>query len=252
MLKDRSLDSRTAKDYSSYIKKLDGREISYDLYLEIAGNKWAVKAVRVYLDYLYRTGRLSREDLHYWKEIFKVKNKNEIKNYSVDVEKLIGWIKGFKRSKVYSTILLTLYYSGARLSEVIRMIHTFDEKKLVCFDSLCRYALFWSRGRKRCNLIYMPRDLVDGVKELEKVGSYDNIRDHLYDEYKIESKWYRKLFYQICVDTIADRTICDFYQSRISNMRIGDIAYDNLLKRADENYMKTKERLDQLISQHDS
>lgn len=118
-----------------------------------------MKAVRIYLDYLYKISRITEEELNRWKKIFKVKNKNEIKNYALDVEKLVDWIKKLKRSKKYSAILLILYYSGARLSEVIRMIQAFDEKKLVCFDGFCRYALFWSRGRKRCDWIYMPKIL---------------------------------------------------------------------------------------------
>jgi len=211
-----------------------------------------VKSIRVYLDFLYRTGRISREELQYWKDIFKIKKKtnNHIHN-NINPTQLIEWIKQFKRSKTYKTILELLYYSGARLSEIIKMIKEFNENNLVYFEDkgFCRYGLFWHRGRKRCDWIYIPKEYIPSIRKLKKrIGKYDNIRDNLYDRYKIKPKLYRKLHYQICRESGIDKEICDFFQSRISNLSIGDIHYDNLLKRADNTYEKILQNLRSLLS----
>ncbi len=238
---DRNIDEVTARSYCNYIKRLEGREISYDLYLEIANNKWAVKAIRIYLTYLYRTGRISREELSYWKEIFKVKNKNEVINYVLGENTLIDAIKRLRRNSVYRTILEVLCFSGARLSEVIKMMREFDIRKLVCFSDFgfCRYGLFWSRGRKRCDWIYFPISYIDRIQRLKgRIGTYQTIRDNIYDECGVRSKYYRKLFYQVCKDLGINNEICDFYQGRISKIRLGDARYDRLMSRADKEYSK--------------
>jgi len=59
LIKDRQLSEKTARDYMNYLKKLSGKTVNYDLYLEICDNKWKVKLTRIYLDYLYKVGRIS-------------------------------------------------------------------------------------------------------------------------------------------------------------------------------------------------
>ncbi|MEM1672982.1 MAG: integrase [Archaeoglobaceae archaeon] len=252
LLKDRGLMERTAKDYLNYIKKLEGRTIDYNLYLEISNSKWMVKSVRLYIDYLEKTGMISEEEGERLRKIFKVKNKNyEIKPYNFDMEKLIQRINGL-RSGLYKTILLLLYYSGARLSEAVKMLKEFNEERLVCMDVYCRYFLGWRRGRKRCDYIYFPRFLVSEigrVREKERIGTYDTIRDNFYEEYGIKMKEYRKLFYRVCRDINVPKEVCDFYQSRISNLSIGDIHYDNLLRRGDEYYTKILSYLESLMGE---
>lgn len=54
LIKDRQLSEKTARDYMNYLKKLSGKTVNYDLYLEICDNKWKVKLIRIYLDYLYK------------------------------------------------------------------------------------------------------------------------------------------------------------------------------------------------------
>jgi len=43
----RELHGRTVRDYMNYLKKLDGKPISYDFYLEISYNKWMIKTVQL-------------------------------------------------------------------------------------------------------------------------------------------------------------------------------------------------------------
>ncbi|MEM4618963.1 MAG: hypothetical protein QW607_01985, partial [Desulfurococcaceae archaeon] len=43
LLRDRGLMERTVKDYLNYLKRLEGKTIDYNLYLEISSNRWMVK-----------------------------------------------------------------------------------------------------------------------------------------------------------------------------------------------------------------
>ncbi|MEM4620234.1 MAG: integrase, partial [Desulfurococcaceae archaeon] len=252
LLKDRGLMERTVKDYLNYLKKLEGRVLDYNLYLEISNNRWMVKCVRLYVDYLEKIGKITEEEGERLRRIFKVKNKNqEIKPYNLDIEKLIKQIHRL-RMGLYKLVLLLLYYSGSRLSEVVKMLKEFNEERLMCADVWCRYFLGWRRGRKRCDYIYFPRSLLQEivrVREKERVGTYDTIRDNLFEEYGIKPKEYRKLFYRSCRDVGIPKEICDFYQSRISNLSIGDIHYDDLLRRSDEHYTKILFYLESLIGE---
>ncbi|MEM4619998.1 MAG: integrase [Desulfurococcaceae archaeon] len=252
LLRDRGLMERTSKDYINYLKRLEGKVLDYNLYLEISNNRWMVKTIRLYIDYLEKVGVLSEEEGERLRKIFKVKNNNYvIKPYNLDVEKLVKQIH-MLRMGLYKLVLLLLYYSGSRLSEVIKMLKEFNEERLVCTDVYCRYFLGWRRGRKRCDYVYFPRFLlqeIDRVREKERIGTYDTIRDNLFEEYGVRPKEYRKLFYRSCRDVGIPKEVCDFYQSRISNLSIGDIHYDNLLRRADEYYTKILFHLESLMGE---
>ncbi|RLG77626.1 MAG: hypothetical protein DRO12_01805, partial [Thermoprotei archaeon] len=92
LIKDRQLSEKTARDYMNYLKKLSGKTVNYDLYLEICDNKWKVKLIRIYLDYLYKVGRISWEEKERLKSIFKVKNSSnsgEDDEYEIDEHELI-------------------------------------------------------------------------------------------------------------------------------------------------------------------
>ena len=252
LLRDRNIDRRTVKDYMRYLKKLAGKVINYDLYLEISNNKWMVKLVRLYLDYLYKINRISLEELQRLKGIFKLKSTKEVKWHEVNAEDLISKVLSIKEGSLYRLILELLLYSGARLSEVVKMLKTWDGSRLACFEDrgFCRYGLFWHRGRKRCDWIYMPMFLVGKVEEMlskkRAIGNYDTIRKDIYENYKVKEKDFRKLFYRICRE-VTDKEVCDFVQSRISSLTIGDLHYDNLLQRADAEYPKVVKKIGELV-----
>ena len=71
-----------------------------------------------------------------------------------------------------------MFYSGAHLSEIIKMLRELDEKKLVYLNDFCRYGLFWERGRKHHDLIYVLAEFVDKVKQVKgRVGKHINMRE---------------------------------------------------------------------------
>jgi len=246
LTKDRQIDTRTARDYMRYLKKLNGRVIDYNLYLEIVNNKWMVKLVRIYLDYLYKLDRISWEEKERLKAIFKVKKSDEGDEYKINAENLVEATITL-REGLYKTILELLLYSGVRLSEVVKMLKEWNEDRLECFDSFCRYKLKWRRGRKRCDYVFFPSRLLPKIRRyIHKVGAYETIRKDIYDYYKIKTKDFRKLHYRLC-RRILDKEVCEFYQSRIGSLDESDKHYDELLTRATKNYPKLVRRIDKFV-----
>jgi len=248
LVKDRQLDTRTARDYMNYLKKLNGKTINYNLYLEIVGNKWKVKLVRLYLDYLYKIGRLSWEEKERLKSIFKVKKNSDREGdeYKIETEGLIERTITMKEG-LYRLILELLLYSGVRLSEVVKMLREWSDDKLECRDTFCVYRLKWFRGRKRCDYIFFPGRLLSRImKYVHKVGRYDNLRKNVYDYYSIKTKDFRKLHYRLCRQ-ILDKEVCAFYQSRSASLDISDRHYDELLTRATESYSNLIKKIDEFV-----
>ena len=238
LVKDRGLDARTAKWYMNYLRKLAGKAINYDLYLEICDNRWMVKLVRIYLDYLEKTGRISWEEKERLKSIFRVKKSDSDEDeYKIDAENPITTMSSL-REGLYKLILELLLYSGVRLSEVVKMLCEWDEDRLECFNAFCMYKLKWRRGRKRCDYIFFPKRLLPKIlRYAHRVGKYENLRKNIYDYYGIKPKDLRKLHYRLCC-RIMDKEVCEFYQSRIGKLDTSDKHYDELLTKATKNCPK--------------
>jgi len=247
--KDRQLSERTVKDYLNYLKKLENEVMDYSLYLRIAHHKWMVKAVRLYIDYLFKAEKITAEEYQKLRSIFKVKQKRSVKPIAIDEEELI-LVFFHENLRPHEKLLFEiLLFSGVRFSEAVKLVNEFDESKLECFENHCRYALFWSRGRKRCDWIYLPMLLVEELKKYRGLFVEKNLRTlyrNLKRKFGVDVKNYRKLFYRSCRE-VAEKEVCDFYQSRISRLSVGDIHYDNLLSRADKDYPKIVERIKQDI-----
>ena len=249
--KDRQLEERTTRDYLNYLKKLNGKVINYDLYLRVSHNKWLVKTIRLYLDYLYKKEEISFEDYQKLKSIFKVKKRSVVTNHKIYEEDLITALHHEDLKEPELLLLNVLLYSGVRFTEAVKLLNEFSEDKLECFNSFCRYAVFWLRGRKRCDWIYLPKELVDLLKEWKgyfKNKKINSLTRYFEKKYNVDLKLFRKFFYRVCRD-VASKEICDFYQSRISGLSIGDLHYDNLLQRADQEYPKVVRRINDVIKE---
>jgi len=249
--KDRQLDGRTIRDYLNYLRKLDGKVVDNTLYLEISHNKWAVKCVRLYLDYLYKRGELPWEDYQKLKDIFKVKKRVGINNCKINEEELITALYDERLKEAELVVLELLLYSGIRFSEAVKLLNEFSEDKLECFDSFCRYAMFWLRGRKRCDWVYIPKKLLDKLRRFRRYYASKKVHSlarHFEKKYNVDLKLFRKFFYRICRDTTG-KEVCDFLQSRISGLSIGDVHYDDLLSRADRDYPSIVKRIDGLVKE---
>ncbi|MEM1961795.1 MAG: integrase [Sulfolobales archaeon] len=256
LIKDRGQQEKTAKCYMNYLRRLDGKPLTYGTFLEISGSRWMVKCVRLYIDFLEKSGEISEDEAERLRKIFKIRSGAKIiKKYHIEYSKIIEVLERVEVGTLYWLVLRVLYFSGARLSEVVKMIQDFDERELTCFQDrgFCRYYLVWSRGKKRCEWIYFPATLTEYLKMWRgKIGKYDTVRDTLYDYYGVKVKDFRKLFYRVCRDVGVEGAICDFYQSRISGLSIGDLHYDDIVTRADKQYTELAARLSKLLERGSS
>jgi len=250
MIKDRLLDERTAKDYLNYLKKLKGEVLNSDLYERIASSTWSVKAVRVYIHYLYKAKRIDREKRNELLEDFKIKQDRSIKYRNEKAQTVVSVFRSKKLRPHEELLFKILLYSGVRFSEAFKLINEFDEDQLECNDEFCRYPLFWTRGRKRCDYVYLPRYLVDDLKKYKGAFAGRNVRTvgrKLEKKFSVKLKLFRKLFYQTCRD-IASGEICDFFQSRVSRLTIGDRHYDNLVERGDRYYPSVMKKIKEVVT----
>ena len=249
--KDRDLAERTVRDYMNYLRKLNGKTINYDLYLEISGNKWMIKCIRLYLDYLYKRNEISWEELQKLKSIFKVKKRSNISNHKINEEELVITLYDERLKEPELLVFELLLYSGVRFSETIKLINEFDESKLECFEQHCRYGLFWTRGRKRCDWVFIPRDLIEKLRKYKgryRGRKFHSLTRYFEKKYKVNVKLFRKMFYRVCRQ-VSDKEVCDFIESRISKLSIGDLHYDDLLSRADRDYPQVIKRIKNLIEE---
>jgi len=243
--KDRGLDERTIRDYLNYLRKIENEALDYNLYLRIAHSKWMVKAVRLYIDHLYKAEKISYEEYQKLRSIFKVKKVEAVKPAKIDEGELIGVFK-HPRLRPHERLLFeVLLFSGVRFSEAVKLINEFDEDGLECFNEFCRYPLYWQRGRKRCDWVYLPAFLVEELRKLRGAYAGKNLRTvyrNLKRKFNVDVKDYRKLFYRVCRD-VTEKEVCDFYQGRISKLSTGDKYYDDLQRRADKWYKNVLSKL---------
>lgn len=100
----------------------------------------------------------------------------------MNATELVTKIRNLKEDSLHRLVLEPLYYSGARLHEVVEMIKGFDKFRLTCFDSkgFCRYFMGWYRGRIRCDYIYFPEHLLQLlIRYAGNIGDYRTVRKGL-------------------------------------------------------------------------
>lgn len=248
---DKNYNERTIRDHMNYLRRLDGKELSYQLYLEINKNKWFVKTIRLYVEYLYKKGEISWEEYNRYLHIFKLRSDEKVNTEEIDVEELISTFYDERAKEVELVLFRILLYSGIRFPEAIKLINEYDEKNLVCLNTHCRYAMHWRRGKKRIDWIFLPKELVPQTHRYRgyyRGRDYHNIERWLDKKYGIKISWFRDLFFRICRE-VAEKEVCDFVQGRIGKLSVSDKHYDNMLSRADKDYPKVVERINKVIQE---
>ena len=129
-------------------------------------------------------------------------------------------------------------FSGGRLSQVVRALHTFDANKIVVNGKVARYPIgYISKGTKKGYWLYFPSEFVDELIEYAK-------RPHTYEYLKQEiaynrvtAKRLRKWHMNFLVQNDVPESIVDFIQGR-SSLTIGTTHYLNKTKEADRQYAR--------------
>ncbi len=207
--------------------------------LEIVNKDNWLKASRKFIHFLYEIGELSKDEKERWLTLLR---RPQPKNFSKRVE--IDWVETVKtlreilskEPRENQILLLILYYSGVRVEEAVKLFNEYDPSNWYqVTSSYGRYWLGWIRGRKRCDWIYLPSTVKNMLEETRKHVNYNTFRSRFIHLYGFALSKMRKLLYQVCRQ-LMDKDICNFYESRIGELSVSELSYDNLLRRADRNY----------------
>ena len=146
------------------------------------------------------------------------------------------------------TIYKVMYYSGARLSEAIYLIRNIEEFRrnrlpekdfksigYIDLDEAVRINVHWSRGYKRCDFLWLPKDLFEEL--VKTMIDRRNVSKYAERHSLLKPKYVRKLHYQILEDLIEDVSLREFMQNRYEKLRVGDTNYSKLVLRADKTYV---------------
>jgi hypothetical protein len=72
--------------------------------------------------------------------------------------------------------------------------------------------------------------------------SYKAVETKFRSKYGVTAKHNRKMFYRACKE-VAPREVCDFIESRVKSLSVGDLHYDDQLSRADRAYPSIAEKV---------
>jgi len=268
------IDARTVGEYVRKLERYAGyRCITRERLVSRRLSVNEAKALRKYARFLYEMGRLDEDELDRWLRLIKIpRDRRRYVAKSIDAESIAKSFEVLEQApgfREYYILYKVLYFSGARLEEGIKLLTMWNPSeavenpitgrigpRLICFEDkgFCRYGLFWYRGHKRCDYIYMPIQLAREIEELGRVSINAKAASTYYRKHGVVApKMLRKLFYQVVVDATSDRELADFYESRIPRA-VGPKHYDDMQRRADREYPRIlavlRKQLSTLVARH--
>jgi len=253
-------DERTLSDYRNlFIKALEGKELTPKLveYVINYPNQWLRNIFRHYVRYLYHRRKIPLETFGWLMEVVPARKwKKKVKAREIDVEHVVKSIE-FLREKheLYYLYYILMYYSGARLKHIMKMIADYNPEeivkiemtdsyteRLVCFENrgFCRYYLGIHTG-KECEWIYFPSELLSLIDKFKGANRWDDSVSKYAREHRlVNAKVFRELNWQI-LKKVVDKDVALFIQSRFGELEVSASSYDNLLRDADIQYPKAME-----------
>jgi len=232
----RRVATQTAKDYLNALTKFfdkytiktirDLRKASEELNYK----KNYMKGLRNFINFLVEEEILDEGTATLLKRPLKIK-RGTPRQIFITTEELKGAYNYLKEKHGESAevLLKLLIFTGLRLSQVVRLLNSYDQKNLVVVnDKVARYPMLsLSRGHKKAFWAYMPTDFA-----LTAYG-------------RVSPSTIRKWQYDVLTDHMSFE-IADFIQGR-SAQTVGERHYSNLTKKADEAYSKVVDDLKEVL-----
>ena len=263
--------SRTIRDYKRYYERLTiayPGGVPYREIPELAKNKWQRNLIRKIAEYQWARGRISWED----KLRVEALAKPPAGSQSRRVKSIVYTVEDLKRilelvqDPRYRLLYIIMYYSGARITEAIRLLETAKTlgpvtpeqakngaKGYIPLGKAVRVALHYTRGRKRCDYLWLPAWLFELAQRYRGEPPTDQgIRSYYRDlKARLEAEArergekpprlvppgdVRALFYQLLEDLEVDLEIRYVLSNRYSKLTVSELHYSKILRRADEAY----------------
>ena len=194
-------------------------------------------AERSYLIYLSQKSLLSDEQVARFKKKLPLKQ-SKADNYIPSNDEVIHAYKQLK-DKRFQTIFKLLAFSGARITELVKMVKEYEPSKLIVNDKFAKYQLHYNRGHKSSFYIYMPKEL---VPDLHKFYIHVDTITHQISKSGLNPKYLRKWFYNFLIYNNVPEGVADFIEGRAS-ATVGSMHYLSKAKQADYWYEQVVEKL---------
>ena len=167
-----------------------------------------------------------------------------------------------RTSDIYRIVFRIGYFSGARLAHVLDLLNTWNpnekllhpndlfEPRLYCNELFCRYFIYIRRGRKPCDYIYFPKQLLEEIETIagKKQLVYTSIKNW-YSKHNIEFGLLRKYFEQRAKQTCKKHNIphdaVKFILTR--ELSVSGAHYDDTRRWADQLYSILVKKLIEVI-----
>ncbi len=244
---------------------LEGKTLSEELveYVVNHPNKWLRNVFRHYIQYLFHRRRIPPETYGWLMEVVPSRSyKLDVRPYQInleDVKKTMEFLK--RRHEKYYVLYRLMLESGARLKHAIHIIRTFSPeenieiseidlvtKRLVCFDTFCRYYVGIRGTQKPCEWIWFSKELLQDLRRLRGIEiKRDRVSKYAARHNLVVPKLMRKVNWRILTSTIPDKDVARFIQSRFGELKISEARYGDLLTKADEWYPRVLEKLRELL-----
>jgi intergrase/recombinase len=149
-------------------------------------------------------------------------------NYIPTNDEVIRAYKQLK-DKRFQIILKLLAFSGARITELAKMLKEYDPSKLIVNEKFAKYQLHYNLGHKSSFYIYMPKEL---TSELHKFYIHVDTITHQINKSGLNPKYLRKWFYNFLIYNNVPEGVADFIEGRAS-VSVGSMHYLTKAKQAD-------------------
>jgi len=201
----------------------------------VGKRRWFERGFRNLLTYLEDVEGFPADVVQQYRKVCKVEKAGVREIYITDAEVIAAraWVEE-NRGKERQLLFKLLVASGARGSQILKMLEIFDPNLLIKKDEFARYPIAsLSKGKKKGFWVYMPIELAE---ELERCsfgkGALDDIRHG-----RVNVSTIRKWHLNVLIEHDVHESVADFIQGRAA-VTVGSTHYLHKTKQADRAYMK--------------
>ena len=199
-------------------------------------------AARNYLNYLSQKSLLSDEQMAKFKKKLPLRQ-SKADNYIPFNDEVIHAYEQLK-DKRFQTIFKLLAFSGARITELVKMVKEYEPSKLIVEEKFAKYQLHYNRGHKSSFHIYLPKEM---VSELHKFYVHVDTIPHQVSKSGLNPKYFRKWFYNFLIYNDVPEGVAGFIEGRAS-ATVGSMHFLSKAKQNDYWYEQIVDRLSQVLN----
>ena len=265
------VEARTLEDYMRYYVKLPSVLTPGSITSLAKQSKWYTNLIRKIATYLWETGSITLEERERIYALVRgQKNLRRARAPSVEIEALrftLDWLEAAGKHG-HRLLYLVMYYSGARAEEAAHLLRIARDLQPITHErsiedvgyvelggTAVRVALHFNRGKKRCEFLWLPKDLFETLRTWrgEEPSARDlsayirNVKKYLRRkgnsgtaEKLLPLKMLRKLHYQAMEGLEIDLEIRELLQNRYAKIEnvVGLTNYSKIVLRADQVYVE--------------